>query len=280
MASQVGDIDLDTPRDRAGTFIPRLVLKGSRRLGGLDDMIISLYAGGMTIRDIQYHLISTLGNDFSHETTSRITDEVLVAVQAWQSRPLVALYPVIYLDALVIKIRDGHHVINKTAHIGVDMDMDMDSIKHVPGIWIQENEGAKFWAGVCPEIANREVTDVLIVCCDGLSGFPEAIEATWPKATVQTCVVHLIRAAMRFVPYGDRKKISALLRPIYTPSDHRSCTNVLGAIQSLRAGRSLPGRDVTSDSDMGERVGALHPVPGGSRQHYSESSTQPTRLSR
>jgi putative transposase len=134
MASQVGDVDLDIPRDRADTFIPRLVPKGSRRLGGLDDMIISLYAGGMTIRDIQHHLISTLGTDVSHETISKITDEVLEEVQAWQSRPLEALYPVIYLDALVIKIRDGHHVINKAAHIGVGVDME--GIKHVLGIWI------------------------------------------------------------------------------------------------------------------------------------------------
>jgi putative transposase len=121
---------------------------------------------------------------------------------------------VIYLDALVIKIRDGHHVINKAAHIGVGVDTD--SIKHVLGIWIQENEGAKFWAGVCAEMANRGVKDVFIVCCDGLSEFPDAIEATWPKATVQICVVHLIRAAVRFVGYQDRKKIFVLLRPTST----------------------------------------------------------------
>jgi putative transposase len=243
MASQVGDVDLDIPRDRAGTFIPRLVPKGSRRLGGLDDMIISLYAGGMTIRDIQHHLISTLGTDLSHETISKITDEVLEEVQAWQSRPLEALYPVIYLDALVIKIRDGHHVINKAAHIGVGVDMD--GVKHVLGIWIQENEGAKFWAGVCAEMANRGVKDVLIVCCDGLSGFPEAIEATWPKATVQTCVVHLIRAAMRFVGYQDRKKIAALLRPIYTAPTIEAAQTCLEQFKASELGVRYPAAVAT-----------------------------------
>jgi putative transposase len=217
VATEVGDIDLDVPRDRAGSFEPRLVPKGQRRLGGIDDMIISLYAGGMTIRDIQHHLVSTIGTDLSHETISKITDEVLQEVLAWQRRPLEALYPVVYLDALVVKVRDGAHVRNKAAHIAVGVDMD--GIKHVLGIWVQQTEGAKFWAGVCAELANRGVRDVLIVCCDGLTGFPEAIEATWPQATVQTCVVHLIRAAMRFVNYKDRKPVAAALKPIYTAAD-------------------------------------------------------------
>ncbi len=183
---------------------PRLVPKGSRRLGGLDEQIISLYAGGMTVRDIQHHLVRTLGTELSHETISKITDAVLEEVKAWQSRPLEEIYPIIYLDALVVKVRDGHHVRNRSAHIAVGVDID--GVKHVLGIWVQASEGAKFWAGVCAELRNRGVRDVLIVCCDGLSGFAEAIEATWPQTTVQTCVVHLIRAAMRFVSYGDRKK--------------------------------------------------------------------------
>jgi transposase-like protein len=214
VATEVGDIELDVPRDRVGSFEPRLVPKGQRRLGGIDDMIVSLYAGGMTIRDIQHHLASTIGTDLSHETISKITDEVLEEVLAWQRRPLEPLYPVIYLDALVVKVRDGAHVRNKAAHIAVGVDMD--GVKHVLGIWVQQSEGAKFWAGVCAELANRGVKDVLIVCCDGLTGFPEAIAATWPLATVQTCVVHLIRAAMRFVNYKDRKSVAAALKPIYT----------------------------------------------------------------
>jgi putative transposase len=214
LATEVGDIALNTPRDRAGTFEPRLVPKGTRRVGGLDEMIISLYAGGMTVRDIGHHLARTIGTDLSHETISKITDAVADEVKAWQARPLEELYPIVYLDALVVKVRDGHQVRNQAAHIAVGVDLD--GIKHVLGIWVQATEGAKFWAGVCAELANRGVRDVLIVCCDGLSGFPEAIEATWPRATVQTCVVHLIRASMRFVSYQDRKRVAAALKPIYT----------------------------------------------------------------
>jgi putative transposase len=214
IATEVGDVALATPRDRAGSFEPRLVPKGARRVGGLDEMIISLYAGGMTVRDIQAHLARTIGTELSHETISKITDAVLEEVKAWQSRPLEELYPIVYLDALVVKVRDGHQVRNKAAHIAVGVDLD--GIKHVLGIWVQATEGAKFWAGVCAELANRGVKDALIVCCDGLTGFPEAIEATWPRATVQTCVVHLIRASMRFVSYKDRKRVAAALKAIYT----------------------------------------------------------------
>lgn len=215
--SQVGEFELATPRDRDGTFVPRLVPKGSRRLGGLDDMIVSLYAGGMTVRDIEHHLATTIGTELSRETISKITDEVLEEVLAWQRRPLEAFYPVIYLDAIVVKVRDGAHVRNKAAHIAVGVDLD--GIKHVLGIWVQASEGAKFWAGVCADLANRGISDVLIVCCDGLTGLPEAIEATWAAATVQTCVVHLIRASMRFVNYGDRKRVAAALKPIYQAAD-------------------------------------------------------------
>jgi putative transposase len=163
VASEVGDIALDTPRDRAGTFKPRLVPKGSRRIGGLDEMIISLYAGGMTVRDIQHHLAATIGTELSHETISKITEAVQEEVAAWQTRPLDAFYPIMYLDALVVKIRDGHHVANRAAHIAVGVDLD--GVKHVLGIWVQAAEGAKFWAGVCAELANRGVKDVLFVCC-------------------------------------------------------------------------------------------------------------------
>ncbi|MER7893059.1 IS256 family transposase, partial [Micromonospora sp. NPDC094482] len=210
--TEVGPVPLEVPRDRAGTFEPRLVAKGVRRAGGLDDMIISLYAGGMTVRDIQHHLARTLGTELSHETISKITDSVLDEVKAWQSRPLEEIYPIIYLDALVVKVRDGHQVRNKAAHIAVGVDLD--GVKHVLGIWVQAAEGAKFWAGVCAELRNRGIRDVLIVCCDGLTGFAEAIEATWPLSTVQTCTVHLIRAAMRFVSYTDRKKVATALKPI------------------------------------------------------------------
>jgi putative transposase len=214
LSTEVGEVDLDVPRDRAGSFEPRLVPKGARRVGGLDEMIISLYAGGMTVRDIGHHLQRTVGVELSHDTISKVTDAVLDEVKAWQARPLEEIYPIIYLDALVVKVRDGHQVRNRAAHIAVGVDLD--GVKHVLGIWVQATEGAKFWAGVCAELRNRGVRDVLIVCCDGLTGFPEAVEATWPQTTVQTCTVHLIRAAMRFVSYQDRKKVAAALRPIYT----------------------------------------------------------------
>jgi putative transposase len=196
LATEVGAIGLDTPRDRAGSFEPRLVPKGARRAGGLDEMIVSLYAGGMTVRDIQHHLARTLGTELSHETISNITDAVLEEVKAWQGRPLEEIYPILYLDALVIKVRDGHQVRNRAAHIAVGVDLD--GVKHVLGIWVQASEGAKFWAGVCAELRNRGVRDTLIVCCDGLTGFPEAIEATWPRSTVQTCTVHY--ADLRIMP--------------------------------------------------------------------------------
>ena len=238
IATEVGDVELNVPRDRDGTFTPMLVRKGQRRLDGLDAMIVSLYAGGMTIRDIQHHLASTIGTELSHETISKITDEVADEVYKWQTRDLDALYPVIYLDAIVVKIRDGGHVINKAAHIAVGVDMD--GIKHVLGIWIQEHEGAKFWAGVCAELRNRGVQDVLIVCCDGLTGFAEAVEATWPQATVQTCVVHLIRAAMRFVSYTDRKAVVALLKPIYQASTEQAAADALDAFADSDMGRKYP----------------------------------------
>jgi putative transposase len=243
VATEVGDIRLDVPRDRVGTFEPRLVPKGQRRLGGLDEMIISLYAGGMTVRDIQHHLARTLGTELSHETISNITDAVLEEVKAWQSRPLDEIYPIMYLDALVVRVRDGHQVRNRAAHIAVGVDLD--GVKHVLGIWVQSSEGAKFWAGVCAELRNRGVRDVLIVCCDGLTGFPEAVEATWPQTTVQTCTVHLIRAAMRFISYTDRKKVAAALRPIYTAPTVEAAELELAAFANSDLGRRYPAAVAT-----------------------------------
>ncbi|MGP9504406.1 IS256 family transposase, partial [Specibacter sp. AOP5-B1-6] len=189
-------------------------------------------------RDIQHHLARTLGTDLSHETIANITDAVLDEVQQWQNRPLEEIYPVMYLDALVVKVLDGHHVMNRSAYIAVGIDME--GVKHVLGIWVQASEGAKFWTGVCSELANRGVKDVLIVCCDGLTGFPEAIEAIWPKTTVQTCVVHLIRNAMKFVAYGDRKKVAAAMRPIYTAPTAESARLELDAFSDSVLGNKYP----------------------------------------
>jgi putative transposase len=206
-------------------------------------MIISLYAGGMTVRDIQHHLARTLGTDLSHETISNVTDAVLEEVKAWQTRPLDEIYPIIYLDALVVKVRDGHTVKNRAAHIAVGVDLD--GVKTVLGIWVQAAEGAKFWAGVCAELRNRGIQDVLIVCTDGLTGFPEAIEATWPATTVQTCVVHLIRAAMRFISYADRKKVAAALRPIYTAATVEAAELELAAFEASDLGKRYPASVAT-----------------------------------
>ena len=256
--SEIGPMGLDVPRDRDSSFDPRLVPKGERRLGGLDDMIISLYAGGMTVRDIQHHLARTVGTELSHETISKITDAVVEEVKAWQARPLEPIYPIVYVDALVVKVRDGHQVRNRAAHIAVGVDLD--GIKHVLGIWVQATEGAKFWAGVVAELANRGVRDILIACCDGLTGLPEAIEATFPHATVQTCVVHLIRASMRFVSYGDRKRITAALRPIYTAVNEAAAK---AALEQLRRdyGRQYPGVIATWERAWTQFIPFLEFVP-------------------
>jgi putative transposase len=240
LATEVGPVPIDVPRDRAGSFEPRLVPKGTRRLaGGLDEMIISLYAGGMTVRDIEAHLARTLGVEVSRETVSKITDAVLEEVKAWQHRPLDPVYPIVYIDALVVKVRDGAHVVNKAAHLVVGVDTD--GIKHVLGIWVQTTEGAKHWLGVLTELANRGVKDVLIACCDGLEGLPEAIETIWPDTVVQTCVVHLIRASLRYVSYADRKPAARLLHQIYTASSEESALTALAAFADSNLGRKYPG---------------------------------------
>lgn len=236
--SEVGDIELDVPRDRDGSFTPRLVPKRSRRLGGLDDMIISLYAGGMTVRDIGHHLASTLGTQLSPETISNITEGVMEEVKRWQSRPLDVFYPIMYLDAIVVKIRDSGKVTNRAAHVAIGVDME--GVKHVLGIWVQAKEGAAFWAGVCADLANRGVKDALIVCTDGLTGFPEAIEATWPTAIVQTCVVHLLRSSMKFVNYKDRKAVAAALKPIYTAPSEDQALEALQAFSEGQWGAKYP----------------------------------------
>lgn len=237
--TEVGQVGLDVPRDRAGSFEPQLVPKHQRRLDGLSGIIVSLYAGGMTVRDIERHLQRTLGVDVPAATISAITDAVLDEIRTWQTRPLDPVWPLIYVDALVVKIRDGNVVSNKAAHLVVGVDLD--GVKHVLGIWVQNHEGARFWAQVLAELRNRGVKDVLIACCDGLSGLPEAITSVWSATVTQTCVVHLIRASMRFVSYGDRRAVAAALKPVYT------APNAEAAQQALR--------DFT-ESNLGKRYKA------------------------
>ena len=238
VTTTAGPVRVTVPRDRNATFEPKIVPKGQRRTGQVDDMILSLYARGMTTRDIQAHLAEVYGARVSPALVSKVTDVVAEEITAWQTRPLDAVYPILYIDALVLKIRDGGAVDNKAAHLVIGVDTD--GYKHVLGIWIAAAEGAKFWAGVLAELRNRGVRDVLIVCCDGLGGLPEAIEATWPKAIVQTCVIHLIRASLRYIAWDDRKKLTAALRPVYTAVNEAAAR---AALEQLRAafGKKAPG---------------------------------------
>lgn len=213
--TDIGPVELDVPRDRNGDFEPKLVPKHSRRLEGFNDRIVSLYAGGMTVRDIRRHLKKIYGADVSPELISKVTDGIVDELNEWQNRPLDAVYPILYIDALVIKVRDGGTVINKAAYLAIGVDVE--GRKHVLGIWLGDgDEGAKYWLAVLTEIKNRGVADVCIVCCDGLKGLPDAIEATWERAIVQTCVIHLLRGSFRYSSWKDRKHIAKALRPIYT----------------------------------------------------------------
>ncbi|MBG9357840.1 IS256-like element IS1132 family transposase, partial [Corynebacterium diphtheriae] len=264
--------DVTMPRDRAGTFTPRMLPKGTRRLTELDDMIISLYAGGMTVRDIQHHLATTLGVDMSPDTISTITDAVLEEVMIWQNRQLDEFYPVIFLDALRVKIRDGHRVVNKSCYMAVGVDIN--GIKHILGLWIADNEGASFWASVCADLANRGVQDVFIVCCDGLKGLPEAVEATWPNSMVQTCIVHLIRAANRWVSYQDRKPVSSALREVYTAPTEDTARAALDAFEASELGRKYP-QSVKVWRDAWDRfVPFLQFPPAARRVLYTTNSIE------
>ena len=238
VTTTAGPVRIAVPRDRNASFEPKIVPKGQRRLGQVDDMILSLYARGMTTRDIGAHLAEVYGAQVSPALISRVTDVVAEEITAWQTRPLDPVYPIVYIDALVLKIRDGGTVDNKAAHLVIGVDTD--GYKHVLGIWIQSAEGAKFWMSVLTELRNRGLKDALIVCCDGLAGLPEAIEATWPGAIVQTCVIHLIRASLRYVSWQDRKKITAALRPVYTAVNEAAAK---AALDQLRAsfGKKAPG---------------------------------------
>jgi transposase-like protein len=213
--TEIGTLDLEVPRDRNGSFEPRIVPKGARRLEGFNKRIIALYARGMTVRDIRAHLEEIYGVDVSPDLISKVTDAVFEELEEWRNRPLDAVYPIVYIDVLWVKIRDGV-VANRPVYLAVGVDVE--GRKHVLGLWIgtSEGEGAKFWLSVLTELKNRGVADVLIVCCDGLKGLPDAIEAVWPQAVVQTCVIHLLRASFRYGSHDSRKKIAAGLRPIYT----------------------------------------------------------------
>ena len=209
-------VTLDIPRDRAGTFDPQLIAKYQRRFPDFDEKIISMYARGMTVREIRGHLQELYGIEVSPDLISTVTDAVLEEVSEWQNRPLDACYAIVFFDAIRVKIRDEGFVRNKAVYIA--LAILPDGTKEILGLWIEQTEGAKFWLRVMNELKNRGVQDILLAVVDGLKGFPEAINATFPETVVQTCIVHLIRHSMNFASWKDRKHVAKALRDVYRVS--------------------------------------------------------------
>src|SRR5579859_879369 len=217
LVTEHGPVQINAPRDREGSFEPRLVRKRQRRFEGFDEKILALYSRGLSTRDIEAYLRELYGVTVGRDLISRVTDAVMDDVREWQQRPLEDVYPVLYLDALVLKIREGGSVQRKACYLALGVTVDGE--RDVLGMWFQDAEGAKFWMQVLSELKQRGVRDILICCVDGLRGFPEAIEAIFPATTVQTCIVHLIRQSLRYVPRKDYDKVVQSLRPIYTAVD-------------------------------------------------------------
>jgi putative transposase len=222
-----GEVELSVPRDRDGTFEPQIVPKHQRHFNGFDDKILAMYARGMSVRDIREHLEDIYAVDVSPDLISRVTDSVVDELRAWQNRPLEAVYCIVYLDALVVKVRDKGGVRNKSVYVAVGVPPE--GTKDVLGLWVQDTEGAKFWCAILEQLRQRGVQDILVLCTDGLSGMAEAAEAIFPEAVFQTCIVHVVRSSTRFVPWKDRKPVCTDLRKIYT------ATTVEDAEQALEA---------------------------------------------
>jgi putative transposase len=230
-------VEIRTPRDRKGSFAPRLVRKGQRRLRGFDDKILGLYSRGMSTRDIEAHLTDTYGVQVGRDLISRVTDAVVDEVREWRQRPLDDVYPVLFLDALVLKIREGGTVQRRACYLALGVTVEGE--RDVLGMWFQDTEGAKFWMRVLSELKQRGVGDILICCVDGLKGFPEAIEAIFPATTVQTCIVDLIRHSLRYVPRRQREQVARDLKPIYTAVDADAAQEALEAFDD-KWGARLP----------------------------------------
>lgn len=213
LKSEQGQMTIAIPRDRDGSYEPLLVPNGSQRLAGLNEKVIALYARGMSTRDIQAQIEELYGVELSPTLVSTITDGVLEEIKAWQTRPLEAVYPIVYLDALVVKVRDNGHVRNKAVYLV--LGVTLEGHKEVLGLWMAQTEGAKFWLQVLTELKNRGVADIFMACVDGLKGFPEAIEAIFPRTEVQLCIVHMVRNSLRFVSWKERKAVAADLKAIY-----------------------------------------------------------------
>ncbi|HVI72348.1 MAG TPA: IS256 family transposase [Pyrinomonadaceae bacterium] len=233
-----GAVRLEIPRDPDGTFDPKLIRKHQRRIDGMDQKILSMYARGMTVREIQGHLKELYATDISPDLISSVTDEVIAEVREWQSRPLETLYPVIILDALRVKIRDEGVVKNKAVYLA--LGITLAGTKDILGLWIEQTEGAKFWLKVMTELKNRGVQDVLICLVDGLKGFPEAIEATFPQAQIQTCIVHLMRHSLEYCSWQDRKQVAHELKAIYRESTAEAAEQALARFAAGRWGQRYP----------------------------------------
>jgi transposase-like protein len=227
LRSDQGPLDIEIPRDREGEFEPVIVPKYQREFKGFDDKILSMYSRGMTTREIAEHLKDIYGTDVSPELISRATDSVKDLLEEWRSRPLERFYPVLFLDALVINVKDDSHIAKKSIYLA--LAIRMDGKKELLGLWIDQNEGAKFWLGILTELQNRGVQDILIAAVDGLTGFPEAINAVFPQTEVQLCMVHMVRNSLKYVPYKDRSKVAADLKTIYSSATEEMASVALDA---------------------------------------------------
>lgn len=236
--TETSKIDIKVPRDREGSFDPKLIARYQRRFPGFDEKIVSMYARGMTVREIQGHLIEIYGLEVSPDLISTVTDAVLETVAEWQNRPLEAMYPLVFFDALRVKIREEGLVRNKAVYVA--LGVTPEGIKDILGLWIETSEGAKFWLRVMNELKNRGVNDILIAVVDGLKGFPDAINAVFPHTIVQTCVVHLIRNSMDFASWKDRRAVAAELKKIYRAKDADAGKKALDEFDASPWGRKYP----------------------------------------
>jgi len=227
---EFGEVVIDVPRDRNNEYSPQIIKKNQTRFDGFDDKIISMYSRGMSNRDIMSHLKDMYAVDVSPDLISTVTASVIEELKDWQVRPLQEVYPIVYLDALVLKIREQGHVINK--HIYVAIGVDTDGIKDVLGLWIEKNEGAKFWLKILTELKQRGINDIFITCVDGLKGFPDAIESVFEKSQVQLCIVHMIRNSLRFVPWNQKKVVAKDLKSIYTSATDEQAYEELEKFES------------------------------------------------
>ena len=233
-----GKIEITVPRDRNADFEPQIIGKGERRFTGFDEKIISMYALGMTVRDIQYHLKDIYQVEVSPELISNVTEQILEEVNEWRERPLLPLYSIVYFDALWVKVREDNRVINKAVYMALGVDVEGN--RDILGLWISQSEGARFWMNVISQLQDRGVQDILIACVDGLKGFPEAIEAIFPQTEVQVCIVHMVRNSFKFVPKKDSKEFTADMKKIYQASSEEAGEKALKEF-TQKWGSTYPG---------------------------------------